>query len=336
MKIGILGAGSWGITLGILLHKKGFRVTLYEHRPEKAELLRKVREDRKRLPGIRIPDSIGIVSDIEAVFPCDYVLFAVPSHTVREVAREIAHKKPEKVVSAVKGLEVNTLQRMSQVLRKELGNKTKIAVLSGPSIAIEVAQEQPTSVVVAAEDEKFAEEVQMIFHTKRFRVYRSTDVIGVELGGALKNIIAIGAGVVDGMGFGANAKGALITRGLAEIMRLGVALGADPLTFSGLAGVGDLITTCFSKHSRNRYVGEELGKGRRIDEILRSMNSVAEGVRTTEAAYRLSRKTGVEMPVTWAIRSLLRGKMSSLEILGKLLDRHPKKEIYWSTQKEGL
>jgi len=335
MKMAILGAGSWGITLGILLHRKDYNVILYEHREEKAEYLERRREDPGRLPGVRIPDEVHITSRLSELFPADFLIFAVPSQTVREVARKVRDFKPSKVISAVKGIELGSLKRMSEVLGEELGEDVRIAALSGPSIAVEVLRGDPTSVVVASEDAEYAKEVQLLFHSGRFRVYRSTDIVGVELGGAFKNIIAIGAGAVDGMGFGVNSKGALITRGLAEIMRLGVKMGADPLTFSGLAGVGDLITTCFSKNSRNRHVGEELGRGRKIDEILAEISSVAEGVKTAEAACILSEKLGVEMPLTQAIRNLIAGEMDRYELLRGLMEREPKEEIYWTTRREG-
>ncbi|HDM90701.1 MAG TPA: NAD(P)-dependent glycerol-3-phosphate dehydrogenase [candidate division WOR-3 bacterium] len=335
MRVGILGAGSWGITLGILLHRKGYDVILYEHREEKAEYLERRKEDPRRLPGVRIPDEVHITPRVSELFPADFLVFAVPSQTVREVARKVRDFKPSRVISAVKGIELDSLKRMSEVLEEELGEAARIAVLSGPSIAVEVLRGDPSSVVVASRDPEYAKEVQLLFHSGRFRVYRSGDVVGVELGGAFKNIIAIGAGAVDGMGFGVNSKGALITRGLAEIMRLGVKMGADPLTFSGLAGVGDLITTCFSKNSRNRHVGEELGKGRKIDEILAEMSSVAEGVKTAEAACILSEKLGVEMPLTHAIWSLISGKMDRFELLRGLMEREPKEEIYWTTRKGG-
>lgn len=328
MKISFLGCGAWGLTLANLLTEFGHTVTMWEHRPVRAEMLKKERLDPHRLPGIQISPKIKITTEIYNLFPTDLLVFAVPSHTVREVARKVKSFKPKKVLSVVKGLEISTQKRMSEVVKEELGNKIKVAVLSGPNIAIEIARGYPTTTVVASEDLDFRYEIQYTFHTKRFRVYTSDDVVGVELGGSLKNIIAIAAGAVDGLGFGANTKGALITRGLAEIMRLGVKLGASPVTFSGLSGLGDLVTTCFSEYSRNRHIGEELGKGRNINEILNEMEMVAEGVKTTEAAYILSTRFGVEMPITTMVRLVLTEKLSPMKAVAELFSRQPKDEYY--------
>ena len=328
MKISFLGCGAWGLTLANLLTESGHSVIMWEHRPERAEILKKERRDPHRLPGVEISPEIKITTEIADLFPTNILVFAVPSHTVREVARKVKEFKPQKLLSVVKGLEISTQKRMSEVIKEELGDEIKIAVLSGPNIAIEIARGYPTTTVVASKDLNFRYEVQYTFHTKRFRVYTSDDVVGVELGGSLKNIIAIAAGAVDGLGFGANTKGALITRGLAEIMRLGVKLGASPVTFSGLSGLGDLVTTCFSEYSRNRHIGEELGRGRNIDEILAEMEMVAEGVKTTEAAYRLSTRYGVEMPITAMVRLVLAGKIKPIEAVEELFSRQPKDEYY--------
>lgn len=327
MKVGVLGSGAWGLTLGRHLFFKGMEVKIWTRSRERRKKLSLERRDDARLPGIDIPSEIEITEEIEQVLDVNYLIFAVPSHALRETAEKIKGKKPP-LVSVVKGIEVETGKRMSEILQEVLGN-VKVAVLSGPSIALEVAKGKPTSVVVASYDEEYAKEIQNLFHSTFFRVYTARDIIGVELGGALKNIIALAAGVVDGLSLGANAKGALLTRGLAEIMRFGVMLGADPLTFSGLSGMGDLITTSFSAHSRNRYVGQELGKGRRLEEILREMVMVAEGVKTTEAIYKLSLKLSVEMPLTETVYLLLLGKLTPKEALNKLLERTPKPEIYF-------
>jgi glycerol-3-phosphate dehydrogenase (NAD(P)+) len=328
MKVGILGSGAWGLTLGRHLFLKGNKITIWTRRKERAEELSLKRKDDTRLPGIEIPVGIEITHEIHRALDSDYLVFAVPSHALREVAERIKGKNPKKLISVVKGIEVETGKRMSEILIEVLGG-VKVAVLSGPSIALEVAQGKPTSVVIASIDEDYAREIQELFHSKLFRVYTSRDVIGVELGGALKNIIALAAGVADGLSLGANAKGALLTRGLAEIMRFGVTLGADPLTFSGLSGMGDLITTSFSLHSRNRYVGEELGKGRKLKDILGEMVMVAEGIKTTEAVYKLSKKLGVEMPLTEIVHLLLLGELSPKEALRRLMERTPKPEIYF-------
>ncbi len=328
MKVSFLGAGAWGLTLGNHLWRKGYDVVLWEHRPSRANKLQQEREDPQRLPGIRFEAGVRITARIEDLFPTDYLVFAVPSHAVRSVARRVAEFQPQKVISVVKGLEVETLKRMSEVLTEVLGTGFQYAVLSGPSIAIEVARELPTTVVVASRDVNFRYEVQQLFHTRHFRIYTSADVVGVELGGALKNVIALAAGVVDGLELGMNAKGALLTRGLAEIMRLGVKLGANPVTFSGLSGMGDLLTTSFSLHSRNRYVGEQLGRGRPLQDILNEMVMVAEGVKTTEAAYQLAVREGVEMPITQAVRRVLRGEITPLEATAELMKRMPKPEHY--------
>lgn len=326
----VLGGGSWGLTLANHLAGKGHHVTVWVRRPEKARSLSINRSDPQRLPGIELSPEIRFTSDMsEALDGAELLLFVVPSQAMREVARKVANvgRFPKRIVSATKGIEIETGMRMSQVIREELGD-VEVAVISGPSIALEVARGLPTSVVAASENQDYAREVQMLFHSPTFRVYTSDDVIGVELGGALKNIVAIAAGISDGLGFGANTKGALLTRGLAEIMRLGIHLGARPVTFAGLSGMGDLITTSFSKHSRNRYVGEELGKGRSIDEILSGMTMVAEGVPTAEAVHRLAGRIGVDMPLTEAVLMIIRGEWTPQEAIHRLTQREPKPEYY--------
>jgi len=331
--ISILGAGNWGTTLAILLHSNGQKVNLWEFRPKYAERLRSLRENKESLPGVLIPSDIFISSHLqEVVRGAEIIVFAVPSHVLREVAKGLAKIELDLalIVSVVKGLENNTLLRMSQVLEEELPPKFRdsIAVLSGPTIATEVCQGIPTAVVVAAREEKVTRKVQSIFMAPTFRVYTNGDVIGVELGGALKNVIAIAAGIIDGLGFGANTKGALLTRGLAEIARLGIKMGAQEVTFAGLSGIGDLIATCFSMHSRNRYVGEEHAKGIPLPEILSSMVMVAEGVKTTKAAYELSQRFGVEMPITHQVyRVLFEGHDPRLAV-SELMLREATTEIW--------
>lgn len=330
----VLGGGAWGITLSILLHRNGHRVTLWTRSEEKAEILRTRREDPRRLPGAYLPEPVEITTDLACVEEGDYVLFVVPSHALRDVAARVASFRfPPRVISATKGLEIETGKRMSQVLEEELG-PVSIAVLSGPSIAREVVEEVPTSVVMASRDEAYAWETQALFHGEWFRVYVQKDVVGVELGGALKNVMAIAAGMVDGMGLGLNAKSALLTRALHEMVQFGLRLGAEPMTFAGLSGMGDLIVTAFSRHSRNRHVGEALGEGASLDRILSGMTMVAEGVKTTEAAYRLSLKHNIRAPLTHAVHAVLYEGKTPEEVLRSLLERQPKVEFDFSTIRE--
>lgn len=326
----VLGGGAWGITLSILLHRNGHRVTLWTRSEAKADVLRSRREDPRRLPGAYLPESIPITTDLACVEEGDYVLFVVPSHALREVAARVARFRfPRKVISATKGIEIDTGKRMSQVLEEELGD-VQVSVLSGPSIAREVVEEVPTSVVMASRDEPYAWETQALFHGEWFRVYVQKDVVGVELGGALKNVMAIAAGMVDGMGLGINAKSALLTRALHEMVQFGLRLGAEPLTFAGLSGMGDLIVTAFSRYSRNRHVGEALGEGAPLERILAGMTMVAEGVKTTEAAYRLSVKYNIPAPITHAVHAVMFEEKSPEEVLKSLLERQPRVEFDFS------
>ncbi len=335
MRIAVLGAGSWGTTLGILLLENNHEIHLWEYFPEHAESVARERENRKFLPGIQIPDEIRIGSDLkQAIKDADLVLFAVPSHTVRQTARSVAATgclSPKAIiVNASKGLEEKSLKRMSEVLSDELPLKpSSIFSIIGPSHAEEVSRKMPTSVVIAGEKGDLIREVQQIFFRPYFRVYTNSDVIGVEIGVALKNVIAIAAGVCDGLGYGDNTKAALLTRGLVEISRLGCALGARRETFFGLSGIGDLIATALSRHSRNRYVGERIGKGESLANVLKNMVMVAEGVRTTRAAVDLGRKLGVEMPITEKIEKVLfRGK-DPKEAITQLMSRPPQEEMRW-------
>ncbi len=331
--ITILGGGSWGTALAVLLESKGHGVTVWELFPERAEALRQDRENKQMLPGIRIPESIEITSDMEeALRGSDTVVFVVPSHGLRASAQEAAAHLAgdETAVIATKGIEEKTLKRMSEIVEEETCMPSgRIAVLVGPSLAEEVSRGLPTTVVSASSDPKTAETVQEIFMTPVFRVYTNTDVVGVETGVALKNIIAIAAGMCDGLGYGDNTKGALLTRGLAEMTRLGVAMGARQQTFSGLAGLGDLITTCISRHSRNRYVGEEIGRGRTLKEVLSGMVMVAEGVRTTRSAVGLSQRFDVEIPIAEQVHEILFNDKPVKEAIRDLMVRSPKPEIWW-------
>lgn len=330
--ISVLGAGSWGTTLAIHLSKKGNSVKLWEFLPDVAKQLDEVRENKDFLPGIAIPENILITSDLMSVVKnTDIVVFAVPSHVVREVAynfNKTDYGTPI-IVNVAKGIENDTLLRMSEVLEEELPGRLhdKICTLSGPSHAEEVSRNMPTTIVAASRFKDIAKQVQEVFMSEYLRVYTNTDIIGVELAGSLKNIIAIATGITDGLGYGDNAKGALLTRGLAEITRLGVKMGANPLTFAGLSGMGDLITTCMSQHSRNRYVGEKIGKGQTLKEVLANMKMVAEGVRTTKSAYQLAQNMKIEMPITEQMYDILFNDKNPQSATRELMLRDPKSEI---------
>jgi len=328
----ILGAGSWGITLAILLFEKGFSIKVWEFERKQAEILRKKRKLRF-LPWVDIPQEIEITSSISnALEGARLVIVALPSHVVRRVAKKIAKiPLPEDtiIVNASKGLEDKTLLRMSQVLSEELPRKLRkrIVVLSGPSHAEEVSRKIPTTVVVASTNESLNRDIQKIFFTPYFRVYTNSDIIGVEMGGALKNIIAVAAGIADGLGLGDNSKAALITRGLVEITRLGRALGARPATFSGLSGIGDLIVTCTSGYSRNRNFGEKIGQGKSLKEALSEIEMVVEGIRTTRAAYQLAKKYKVSMPITEQAYKVLFNNKKPSEAVRDLMLRDAKPEL---------
>jgi glycerol-3-phosphate dehydrogenase (NAD(P)+) len=329
----VLGGGSWGTALAVLLTSQGHRVTIWELYPERVEAMTRDRENKAMLPGIRIPEDVGITADIaEAVAGKKTVVFAVPSHGLRETCRKAAPylADADMAVVATKGIEEKTLKRMSEIVEEETPlPPDRIAVLVGPSHAEEVSRGLPTTVVAASVDAQTASAVRDVFMTPAFRVYTNSDVLGVETGVALKNVIAIAAGMCDGLGFGDNTKGALLTRGLAEMTRLGVAMGARQETFSGLAGLGDLVTTCISRHSRNRYVGEEIGKGRTLKDVLSGMVMVAEGVRTTRSAMGLSQKFEVEMPIAGQVYEILFDDKPVKEAIRDLMIRSPKPEIWW-------
>lgn len=328
-KILILGTGGWGTALSILLHNKGFKVTLWGSTPDYVEFLKKHRENTKYLQGIQIPTDLNITSNIDdAQSKVNLIVVAIPTPYVRKIIKNLKnHYIPgTPIVSVTKGIENETLMRGSEIIRDILG-KQPIALLLGPSHAEEVAKRLPTTVVVASEDMKLAKEVQNIFMTNRFRVYTNTDVIGVELGASVKNVIAIAAGICDGLGFGNNSKSALITRGLAEIIRLGVAMGGQRDTFSGLTGLGDLITTCVSPYGRNRSVGEQIAKGKKLTQILEEMDQVAEGILTTKSVYKLANKFNAEMPITREIYNVLFEDKDPMKAVNELMVRDPKSEI---------
>ena len=309
-KIAIVGTTSWGMTLACILANKGLEVSLWARTESEADSLRKNGPDPARFPDITLPKKVVITSDAgKAMEKVSAAIMLVPSPTMRQNISQVAGylTKSTLVISAAKGLEKGSNKRMSQVIAEEINPRfeSNIGVLSGPNLAREIMHDLPAAAVVAAADKGTARKAQRLLTCPKFCVFTNTDVIGVELGGALKNIIALGAGIADGLGYGDNAKAAFITRGLTEISALGTALGANPLTFSGLAGLGDIITTCSSPLSRNHYFGTELAKGRKPAEILASMTEVAEGINTALVARNLARNLGLEMPITEKIYRVL-------------------------------
>ena len=327
-KVGVIGAGSWGTALAITLSGKGHQVKIWDVNPEHLQELEANRENVRYLPDIKFNDNLQIADTIEnAITGADMVLFSAPAQFFRSALdNAMPYLKPEMIlVNVAKGIEQKTLKRMSEIAEEKLPD-AKYVVLSGPSHAEEVGRQMPTTVAVASKDLKLAEEVQEIFMTERFRVYTTQDVVGVELGGSLKNIIALGAGISDGMGFGDNAKAALMTRGLAETKRLGVKLGADPATFAGLTGVGDLIVTCTSMHSRNRRCGMMIGEGMDPQEATAKVGMVVEGMFTTESAYDLAVRECVDMPITTALYNVINGKISARDALELLMGREKRHE----------
>ncbi|BCA78220.1 NAD(P)H-dependent glycerol-3-phosphate dehydrogenase [Desulfuromonas sp. AOP6] len=331
MNIGVIGAGSWGTTLANLLAKKGYAVSLWAYEKDLVERMGETRINDLYLPGCTLSSNMTFSAELGKVSAGkDLLLLVPPSQVMRRVMEEAAEAiDPDTLmVSASKGIENNTLQIMSEVLAEVLpGHIRKLtAYLSGPSFAKEVAAELPTAVTVAAENPAIAKKVQEIFSTDYFRVYTNKDVVGVELGGALKNVMALAAGVSDGLGFGYNTRAALITRGLAEMNRLGAAMGADPATFAGLAGMGDLVLTCTGDLSRNRSVGYALGQGRTLNDILQEMTMVAEGVKTTLSTYQLAKKLQVEAPITEQMYLILYENKNPRQAVIDLMQRELKSE----------
>lgn len=329
MTIAVIGDGGWGTTVAIHLAKLKHCVRLWSVFPEYADALNKARENKKFLPGVKIPQSITISSDIrKTINKADVIVLAVPSVHMREVLKRLkGFDKSARFISLTKGIENSTLLRMSEVISEVLG-KVKLTVLSGPSIAYEVARSMPTTVIAASKNKALAKETQELFMTERFRVYTSSDVIGVELGGSLKNIIAIASGVADGLGFGANSKAAILTRAIRELTRLGVACGAKKETFSGLSCLGDLVTTCMSGRSRNRWLGEEIGRGRPPADIIENTEMAIEGFATTRSAYELAKKLKVEMPITSQVYEILYKGKDPGKAVKSLMTRAPKDEFY--------
>ncbi|WP_163969867.1 NAD(P)H-dependent glycerol-3-phosphate dehydrogenase [Oceanobacillus halotolerans] len=330
-KVAVLGAGSWGTALSIVLADNGHDVRLWTHRKEQAETINTTHKNEKYLE-IMIPEQIKAFSSLEeAVKEVSYIVIVVPTKAIREICEQLNQvlKTNATVIHASKGIEPKSLKRVSEMIAEDLQGyeEEDIVVLSGPSHAEEVAKRQPTTVTVSSNNEKHAQLAQDLFFNEAFRVYTSTDMIGIELGGALKNIIALGAGISDGLGYGDNAKAALITRGLAEITRLGTSLGANPLTFLGLPGVGDLIVTCTSVHSRNWRAGNLLGKGRKLDDVLDQMGMVVEGVRTAKAAYQFAQSQGIEMPITSGIYQILFEDKEPKQVVEQLMNRNKREEL---------
>jgi glycerol-3-phosphate dehydrogenase (NAD(P)+) len=330
--VGVIGAGSWGTTLANLLAANGLETNLWVFEEDLCETIRKTRENSIYLPGFRLHDNLHAHSTLEKVVQdCRLLVMVVPSHVYRGVVMKmIPHMREDAiVVSATKGIENETLLTMSGIWRELLPPKSRIRelCLSGPSFAKEVMQNIPTAVTLAGDDIETTREVQQVISTNRFRVYTSLDKVGVELAGALKNVIALAAGVCDGLGFGYNTRAALITRGLAEISRLGVKMGAHPLTFSGLAGIGDLLLTCTGDLSRNRTVGFQLGQGKKLDEILGGMRMVAEGVITAKSTHFLAKRMEVEMPISEEIYRVLYEGKEPLKVVRDLMERDLKHEL---------
>lgn len=332
MNITVLGAGSWGTTLAVLLHSNAHQVILWSYDQKLAEKIREYHENSDFLPGIPIPTDIEVTSDLEyAVARPSMIVTAVPTQYLRQVLNNIHAMKFHNVlfVNVAKGIENDSLMTISQILQDVLPNITgkQIVTLSGPSFANEVSRQIPTAVVAASISKDAARETQNVFMTPYFRVYSSEDIRGVELAGSLKNVIAIGAGIADGAGFGDNTKAAIMTRATVEIARLGKLMGARPETFAGLSGIGDLIATCVSKHSRNRHVGEELGKGRSLNEILKEMVMVAEGVPTTRSVHDLSERFHVELPISNQVYQVLFDYKDPIIATSDLMTRDAKDEL---------
>jgi glycerol-3-phosphate dehydrogenase (NAD(P)+) len=330
---GVLGGGGWGTALALLLDASGRSVRVWEYDGAQCERVNSEGENKRFLPGVSIPGSVTYSNDFGWVVDgAKFLVFVVPSRHFRATARAAVAcdiSQDTGLIVATKGLEPGSMLRMSQVLEEEVGaaGAGRACVLAGPSHAEEVSRGVPTAVVSASASEAVAREVQDLFMSETFRVYTNSDVVGVELGVSVKNVIAVAAGICDGLGYGDNTKGALLTRGLAEMVRLGTAMGARPETFFGLAGVGDLVTTCLSRHSRNRFVGEQIGKGRKLPDILRDMVMVAEGVDTARAALELAGRCEVEMPITEQVNAVLFDGKDPGVAIRELMSRERKAEV---------
>lgn len=327
-KISIIGDGAWGTTLAIHLSRKHYAVTLWGAFPDNIAQIAQMHENKKFLPGIKIPTQVRYTSDInEAINFGELIVLSSPSEYLTDTLTKIQTTSYQKkvFVSVVKGIHPKSLMRMSEIIHTHLPH-VPLVVLSGPTIAVEVAQGIPTTAVAACSNEKLAVAIQKVFNSDTFRIYTNTDVIGVEIAGSVKNVIAIACGVCDGLGLGTNAKAAILTRGLAEITRLGMAMGGRRETFYGLAGLGDLATTCFSPNSRNRTVGEALGRGQKIKQVLGGMNAVAEGVVTAKAVYHLAKSKKIVMPIVTEVYKIVFENKSSSKALKDLMGRSLKSE----------
>lgn len=325
-KVAVIGAGSWGTALSMVLADNGHEVRLWGHSEAHIDEINQTHTNKKYLPGVQLSNAIvGYISLTAALEGVETIVLAVPTKAIREVIQKIVNfrTEPLTIVHVSKGIEPDTLLRISEIIEEEMPKLLlkDVVVLSGPSHAEEVSLRHPTTVAVSSKNMGAAEEIQDLFINNNFRVYTNPDIVGVEIGGALKNIIALAAGISDGLGFGDNAKAALMTRGLAEIARLGKKMGANPLTFSGLAGIGDLIVTCTSVHSRNWRAGNLLGKGQSLDEVLDNMGMVVEGVRTTKAAHQLSEKYNVSMPISNVLYDILFNNVNPKDAVDSLMGR---------------
>ncbi|PWA12383.1 NAD(P)H-dependent glycerol-3-phosphate dehydrogenase [Pueribacillus theae] len=331
-KIAVLGAGSWGTALAIVLADNGYNVSVWTRRPEQALEITGQKTNKKYLPGINLPENITANTKMEDVINgVDTIVLVTPTLSMREVLPKLNEKlqNPVTIIHASKGIEPDSLKRISEIIEEEVEEKhlKSVVVLSGPSHAEEVSLRQPTTVTVSSKDKQACEDAQDLFINNYFRVYTNQDIIGVEIGGALKNIIALGAGISDGLGHGDNSKAALMTRGLAEITRLGGQLGANPLTFAGLTGIGDLIVTCTSTHSRNWRAGYAIGQGKKLDEVLSGMGMAVEGVRTTLAASQLAERYGVSMPITSELYKVLFKNKNPKHAVDDLMKRDRTHEV---------
>lgn len=326
-KISIVGSGGWGTANAILLAEKGHTVTLWSYLKEESDELKNTKENKKFLPGVKIPDNVEFTNDIAKCADADLIVVATPSHAVKTTAKSLAPfvKDGTVVLNISKGFDEDTGMRLSEVISEQIPG-AKVASMSGPSHAEEVARAMPTTNVVAGADIKVAEYVQDLYMTKNFRVYTTDDIVGLELGGSLKNVIALAAGICDGLGYGDNTKAALITRGLVEITRLGVKMGAREETFSGLTGMGDLIVTCTSMHSRNRRAGILIGKGMSAEDAQKEVKMTVEGVKAAKSACALAEKYGVEMPITETVQNIINGTVKACDATEKLMGREKRHE----------
>jgi glycerol-3-phosphate dehydrogenase (NAD(P)+) len=327
-KTAVIGAGSWGTALAWLWGRDGRKISLWGNNAKRVEDMLKTRENSDYIPGLKLPDSVKITHELRDCADADLIVLVTPSTFLRAIAtpfKEVLDNPRAVFLSCIKGIEHGTGMRMSEVVT-EVFPEHKVAVLSGPNLAAEVVRKVPTATVIACQDPECAADLQTFLGSSRFRIYTNNDVTSVELGGALKNVFAIAGGASDGLGLGDNTKAALVTRSLAELIRLGTAMGGNFRTFYGLSGVGDLIATCFSKHSRNRRVGEYLGRGQTIDQITSEMQMVAEGIPTTKSAYACARKLNIETPITNEVYSLLYERKTPVEAMRDLLERDQKAE----------